>query len=376
MPAILLQAIIHCPGFNGQNLIPCPGFNEHKAAVKWFPEPQLIDDIAALTHACLATCSICDKFGLWSPNYPPNRLHGMDRQCPGDIVNKTFRTSTDYSPLAKEAPLLPESSPAFHSQALILCPGFNRHKLSSSLVEGEGRLIESVINKINKKGIEEHSPSVLEAVIGQSQAVKLQGQLEQTAHGAHDPSLPWPTTDTEAHWRAQEESRVRNSGNDRSIINIQNSTVEGSHVPEPITAPLLLAPCPASRHAHAEYSCTGIELVSSMEQWLPHVIVVEQCSGSMGIVSMTNGAFKSSYLVPEPPPACCCLLLGLRHDRELLWKPLSLEELKRRSINVARLRNSRMSELYSSGHKTTLMLLLSLLYSQLLYELWNVLLVR
>ena len=297
-PAILLQAIIHCPGFNGQNLIPCPGFNEHKAAVKWFPEPQLIDDIAALTHACLAN-----------------------------------------------------SSPAFHLQALILCPGFNRHKLSSSLVEGEGQLIESVINKINKKGIEEHSPSVLEAVIGQSQAVKLQGQLEQTAHGAHDPSLPWPTTDTEAHWRAQEESRVRNSGNDRSIINIQNSTVEGSHVPEPITAPLLLAPCPASPHAHAEYSRTGIELVSSMEQWLPHVIVVEQCSGSMGIVSMTNGAFKSSYLVPEPPPACCCLLLGLRHDRKLLWKPSSLEELKRCSINVARLRNSRMSELYSSGHK-------------------------
>ena len=43
------------------------------------------------------------------------------------------------------------------SQALAPCPGFNRHKPSSSFLEGEGQLAKLAINKINKPSAT-HSP--------------------------------------------------------------------------------------------------------------------------------------------------------------------------------------------------------------------------
>ena len=46
---------------------------ELKAAVKWFPEPQLIDNITALMCARLMAHSMCDEFGPRTSKLQPNK---------------------------------------------------------------------------------------------------------------------------------------------------------------------------------------------------------------------------------------------------------------------------------------------------------------
>jgi hypothetical protein len=71
--------------------------------------------------------------------------------------------STAYSPMSKAVLSLPESSPAFLSQALIPSPGFNGHK-PTLFVKGEGWLKTSVVNKIDEKNIVGRLPIAPEAV--------------------------------------------------------------------------------------------------------------------------------------------------------------------------------------------------------------------
>jgi hypothetical protein len=84
--------------------------------------------------------------------YLPDNFLGTDKCCSSNIVSKTIRTSTDYSPLSKAALLLSEMPPAALSQVLIPCLGFNGHK-PASFIEGEGWLKESVISKKHKASV-------------------------------------------------------------------------------------------------------------------------------------------------------------------------------------------------------------------------------
>jgi hypothetical protein len=127
-----------------------------EAAIRQPPESRLrlIDTVAALTHARLARRAVSEEFRLRVPKmlpdksvagegelhpripkippgkhvardgeghprvteYPPNGFPGMDKRLSSNIVNKTTRTSTDYSPTRLS---LPETPPAFLSQVLI-----------------------------------------------------------------------------------------------------------------------------------------------------------------------------------------------------------------------------------------------------------------
>ena len=117
-----------------------------KAAIKRLPKPWLLDNIAALMCAHLATHSACDEFGPQASRYPPDKSLGMDKRRPSDVVSKTTWMSIHYSPASKTALSLPKTLPAILSQALIPHPGFNGHK-PTLFIEGEGRLKESVISK-------------------------------------------------------------------------------------------------------------------------------------------------------------------------------------------------------------------------------------
>lgn len=76
-----------------------------KAAVKWPPEPQLIDNITALTHARLATCSTCNEFAPQVSRHLPDRLAVVEPQHPCNVISETNGTNNKCSPVScKTAP--------------------------------------------------------------------------------------------------------------------------------------------------------------------------------------------------------------------------------------------------------------------------------
>jgi hypothetical protein len=322
---------------------------ELETTVNQSPELRLIDNIAVLRHARLATYLARDEFGLQLPSYPPNELPGMDRHYSNNIVNKTIGMSTFYSPSPKAALSLPESSPAFLSQALIPCPGFNGHK-PTLFIEGEGRLETSAINKVDRRSIVECLPITPETVSGQSQAVELREQSEQAVLDVSSPSLLWPCTKSENR-REETWSSAHNTG----VVNVRDNEAKASRTPESLVALSLPMPGPACLPVPAERSCIKKELVpwTQPEQLQP--VVVERHHGPTGIISTRDGATEGSCLEPEPPSARPPLS-GFRPDRRLRWKLPELKEIGRCSVDVIELRNNGTSRIDSPRLETAITL--------------------
>ena len=136
-------------------------------------------------------------------------------------------------PLPKAAPLLLETLPAALSQALILHLGFNGHKPSFSLVEGEGQLDKPVVNKITNSGVYECSLNVLETLSKLSQDNTCSDQVERVVHGLHNTSLPvLPHVEV-----------IEQCSKPTSIVSMMNRALEGLHPviePPPCSQPCFI----------------------------------------------------------------------------------------------------------------------------------------
>jgi hypothetical protein len=294
--------------------------------------------------------------------YLPDGFLRMDKQCFNNIISRTIRMSTDYSPSSKAAPSLLETLPAVLSQALSLCPGlhgyeqiphpgFNGHK-PTSFIEGEGQLDASVTNEINEKGLVECSPIAPEAVIGQSQAVKLREWLEQAVLGLSGFLLLWICMDS----LEDRKSLACNTG----VVNMRDDEAEASHIPGPL----------------AEHSCTQTELVPWAQPELLLPAVVDQYPKHLDMTRVADRALQDLRQVPKLPPYRRHTLSGLKLDRRLRWKPPDLKELRQHITDVVRLRDDRMSRPYSPGIKMALAPFVALLYPCPPYGLWDIATVR
>jgi hypothetical protein len=232
------------------------------------PESRLIDTVAALTHAHLVGCAASEEFRLQLPRHPPDgHLAGPgEGQHSCNVINKTDRTSTHYSPTSKAALLLPGSPPAFLSQALILRLGFNGHK-PILLVKGEGRLKISVVNKIHKKNIVELLPTAPATVARQSQTVGLREQWEQAVLG---PPLLRPCEELE-----DRKEEIWSLTCNTAVVNMRDNKAEVLRVPEPLAG---LSPpvCrPTSLPMSTEHSHTKTESVLWAQLKLSLPLIVE-----------------------------------------------------------------------------------------------------
>jgi hypothetical protein len=99
-----------------------------ETAILQSPEPWLLDTVAALVRARLATRSVGDEFVLQAPKGPPDKSGIVEERHAYDVINGFNITAARGSPSPEAARSLPESPPAALSQVSIPCLGFNGHK--------------------------------------------------------------------------------------------------------------------------------------------------------------------------------------------------------------------------------------------------------
>jgi hypothetical protein len=266
----------------------------------------------------------------------------MDKRHSSDIVSKTIRMSTHYSPTSKAAPSLPESPPAYLSQASIPHPGFKGHK-PSLFLEGEGQLDKPVVNKAN------YTSGTHLLIVEMAPAPFTLKPAMLLLHHSPDPRRH------ESHCMDQEKLL---GGLKMGVRSLDNNTA----------ALLPPVPCPDVSPAPAE---AHLKLIPPG--------VVESDTEPVGIGNVSNGVEEGSYLA-EPSPVCPPHLSGLKPYRRLLWKPPDMEELKWHQFDVIRSREDGMSRSYSPRLSTTLTPIISepammsqapLLYPCPPYELWD-----
>jgi hypothetical protein len=176
------------------------------------------------------------------------------------------------SPCSKAVLSLPWPIPVIPSQVIIPCLGFNGHSFSS-LIEGEGQLDESVVNKINTSALT-HSPEPKTAL-----ALFIS---KPTAMLWAPAPYPSPCPPRELLYMMGFKHRSH-------IVSTSCSWKEGSHVPEPHGV----------LHAHLSGSMLGKWLLwkppdaKELKQHASHVVSL--------VISETSAAHSPKHIVALSP---------------------------------------------------------------------------
>jgi hypothetical protein len=314
-------------------------------------------------------CPSANKFSPRASKGLPDKFVVAQGQHVYDVVNKTIRTSTDYSPTPEAALSLPESTPAFLSQAPIPHPRFNGHK-PVSFFEGEGWLKESVVDR-------KHKASVLHSLVHETAYMPLMPEAATSPKApSHSPCLSRRPLDTAGPKQRLESMNTINAG--MELVQRTEQMTEGSFLLEPPPA------VPGSRLLDDR----DFELDRWLH-WKPPDL--EESRRSADVVRLRDNGMSRPYspgfetvITPfNPSLDLYFLLLGFELDRRLCWKPFDVKmsrqhptnrrfsrkppgskEMRRHTVDVVRLKNSWMSRCYSPGPKMASMLLTPSLDSQ------------
>jgi hypothetical protein len=344
------------------------------------PEPRLLDTVAVLVQARLATCSVCDEFVPQAPKGPPDKSGVVEERHAYDVINGFNITAARGSPSPEAVRSLPESLPAALSQVSIPCPGFNGHK--PVFGKGEKQMAIAIINKADSMSMGLHSPLVkaVLSLLCPTSAVPSQALAPCPGFNGHKPysspdegnqrlapvnklnngdiatCLPYsrpglPATPLRVFIPRSGPNKHKSSsfieGEERLVDSAINkiNTTSAMHSPEPKMAFVLFIPKPVVT-LRAPVPCPS--LCPPREP--PYTI-----GATLGTtVVSARGGKKEGLYAPEPLGTLNIHLSGSMLDEWLLWKPPDAKEMRQHASHVITLVISETSAAHSPKPITAL----------------------